>query len=118
MGNTKIPTRKRIAFNVSDKDGVRKGYFSDADLWDYTELELPIDLEGNISGAFDWMHYNIALTEDIYGVNGEGFSILVYDISSIDRDHTTFDDDPDQYLSQHPELLIKKYFDFHVIEEG
>ena len=43
--------------------------------------------------------------------------MLVYDISNIDRDHTNFDDDPDQYLSNHPELLIKKYFDFHVVEE-
>lgn len=108
---------KQIAFLVSDKHGVRKGYFSNAELWDYTELERSIDLEGNISGAFDWMHYNIALTEDIYGVSGDDLSILVYDISSIDRDHSNFDNNPDQYLSQHPELLIKRYFDFHVIEE-
>ena len=117
MGNISDPVNKRIAFYVSDENGIRKGYFSDAELWDYTELELPIDRNGDIVGAFDWMHYNIALTEDIYGVSGEGFSILVYDISNIDRDHTNFDDDPDQYLSNHPELLIKKYFDFHVVEE-
>ncbi len=108
---------KRIAFFVSDIHGIRKGYFSDAELWDYTELELSIDLEGNISGAFDWIHYNIALSEEIYSVSGEGLTILVYDISSVDRDHSIFDDDPEGYLSDHPELLIKKYFDFHVIDE-
>lgn len=52
---------KQIAFFVSDKHGVRKGYFSDAELWDYSELDRQLDLEGNIVGAFDWIHYNIAL---------------------------------------------------------
>lgn len=108
---------KKIAFYISDKDGIRKGYYSDADLWDYTEIEQLDDANGNIGGAFDWIHYNIALTEDVYSLSGDGLSILVYDISSVDRDRTSFDDDPEQYLSSHPELLIKKYFDFHVIEE-
>lgn len=110
---------KQIAFYVSEQCGVRKGYFSDAELWDYNEFEQQrIDREGDIAGAYDWIHYNIALTEDIYGVNGEDLSILVYDISSIDRNQIDFDEDPDQYLLQRPELLIKKYFDFHVIDEG
>lgn len=108
---------KQIAFWIFEKYGIRKGFFSDAEFWDYTELEREIDREGNIGGAFDWMLYNIALTEDVYGISGEGLCILVYDISSIDCKQTNFDDDPDKYLSQHPELLIKKYYDFHVINE-
>ena len=68
---------KRVAFYVSEKHGIRKGYFSDAELWDYPEDEQLIDLEGDIEGAFDWMYYNIALTADIYGVVEEAFTILV-----------------------------------------
>ena len=110
---------KKIAFYISEQCGVRNGDFSDAELWDYSEFEQQhIDCEGDVIGAYDWMHYNIALTEDIYGVSGEELSILVYDISSNDRDHTDFDDNPDLYLAQHPELLIKKYYNFHVIDEG
>ena len=108
---------KQIAFSVSEKYGIRKGLFSDADFWDYNEIAQELSHNGDVEGAFDWIHYNIALTEDIYGVSGDELSILVYDIGDIVCDQTMFDDDPDLYLSKHPELLIKKYFDFHVIEE-
>lgn len=107
---------KSIVFSVLDHQGIREGNFSDGDLWDYNDIAEEISLEGNITAAFDWMHYNIALTEDIYAISGEDLSILVYNISQVDYSNDLFSDDPEEYLLHHPELLSCKYFDFRLQE--
>lgn len=114
----------KVIFKVQEKSQFRDGSFDDDDFWDSSN---PIDAydtlndtdPDNASVVIDTvmytMSYTAALTEGIWELNDSPDEINIYDISNLDREESGFDNDPQEFLQNHPELLLARYYDFKAV---